>query len=222
MKNFSPWLLVLLWTASLPVACFAEGEEEVVEEEASPPKSPQALNLLAALSDLRKNPGESKLQEHFLNLFPKDIKSYEDLFDRDDDGELSAVYGEYLKTLVTLWEYREHEVGRLVVDLAKQASGNKEAIGNLRGLTVDFGNHHPEEFSRLLKHLSKEDRGHLIAFLADVEDHVTYPEYEDLILALQNLDENKLAEEFRRAKEKRMEEGTNHVPPARSQQVGSE
>jgi len=159
-----------------------------------------AEQLTQALAQLQRAPDDRKVQERYLDAFPQTYKSFLELFDFNHplyDGH------EYVETLYSLVGSHELEVGRLLVQLSKDAHYDADAPSYLQNATATFGSQHIEIFLALLKQLPVGEQANLITFLADVENHQAYPEYQLIIDHLKALDERSFARKFVAARAKR-------------------
>ena len=162
--------------------------------------SPRAQELTRALAALQSKPGDPITQEHYLQTFPRDYKTFLDLFDLDHelyDGH------DYIDVLPSLAGNHDTEVGTMLVGLSKDAHKESDAPSYLQDATAMYGSQHTKSFAKLLKQLPTEKQNQLITFLADVENHHSYPEYQSIIDHLKGLQEQDLASKFEEARRKR-------------------
>jgi hypothetical protein len=162
--------------------------------------SDRARTLSDALTELQKNPNDSRVQQRYLDAFPHDYKGFLQLFDLDQ--ELSDGY-DFISVLPSLATNHEAEAGALLVDLSKNARWDADAPNYLQTATATYAGQHTKTFVSLVERLSSSEHVNLITFLADKENHSAYKEYQDIIDHLRNLGENKLAKEFEAARRKR-------------------
>ena len=161
------------------------------------PLSPEARRLSDALAELQKKPGDSVVQEQYLRAFPHDYKSFLALFDLD--RELSDGY-EFIMVLSSLSKDQEAQVGRLVVQLSKDARWDADAPNYLEYQTVVYGVQHTKTFANLLQQLSPAEQANLITFCAHAENFAAYPQFQGLIDNLRSFGQNDLAKEFETAR----------------------
>ena len=162
--------------------------------------SDAAQQLTLALTQVKKAPDDRNVQERYLEAFPQTYKSFLELFDLDHplyDGR------DYVETLYSLAGSHALEVGGLLVQLSKDAHYGGDAPSYLQNATATFGSQHIEIFLALLKQLPAGKQAHLITFLADVENHQAYQEYQLIIDHLKALDEQTVARKFEAARSKR-------------------
>jgi len=162
--------------------------------------SPQARELTQALAVLRARPDDSAAQLRYLNTFPKDYREFLNLFDLDHelyDGH------DFVDALSLTGKVHEAELGKLLVGLAKDAHYDADAPSYLQHVTAIYAGRHPKTFADLLRPLPIQKQVQLITFLADVEAHDSYPEYQAIIDGLKRVGEAKLAMRFEEARTKR-------------------
>jgi hypothetical protein len=162
--------------------------------------SPKARELAQALAALRSSPNDSAAQERYLKAFPHDYRAFLNLFDLDHelyDGH------DFVDALSLAGKGHEAELGNLLVGLAKDAHYDSDAPSYLQGLTAVYAGQHPKTFAELLKQLPFQKQAQLITFLADVEAHYSYPEYQAIIDGLKRIGEDKLAMRFEEARTNR-------------------
>jgi hypothetical protein len=164
------------------------------------PLSAKAQKLTQALLRLQKTPNDPQVQEQYLETFPHDYKSFLQLFDLDRD--LYDGY-EFVTVLSSLANRHELEVGKLLVQLSKDAHYEADALSYLQHTTATYGGQHTKTFLRLLKLLPARKQANLITFLADVEDHSAYHEYQIIIDQSRALGETEFATKFEVARTKR-------------------
>jgi predicted glycoside hydrolase/deacetylase ChbG (UPF0249 family) len=163
--------------------------------------STEGRKLTDALEELRKKPDDLGVQERYLEAFPHDFKKFLELFDfRRElyDGH------EYIDVLPPLAKTHEAELGTILVQLSKDAHKAADAPSYLQSVTAAYAGQHTKQFVSLINQLSPAQHSNVITFLADVESHGAYKEYQDIIDRLKSLGEDRLATEFEVAREKRM------------------
>ena len=160
----------------------------------------KAQKLSEALGQLMSSPNDSAIQERYLELFPQDYKDFLELFDLDKelyDGH------EYILVLPSLAKNHELEVGKLLVQLSKDAHYEADAPKYLQMDTAAYAGEHTKTFASLLSQLPAAKQSQLITFLADVENHDAYKEYQPIIDHLEALGEYDLARKFEFARSER-------------------
>ena len=164
------------------------------------PVSAAATNVEHALTLLRSTPDDPIAQRRYLEAFPETYKEYLQLFDLGQplyDGH------EYVEVISSLAENHELAVGELLVNLAKDAHYDADAPSYLQSAICKYGSRYTKTFLVLLKRLAPNQQASLITFIADVENHAAYPEYEIIIDRSKALGETALAKKFELARAKR-------------------
>jgi len=162
--------------------------------------SESVTRLNGALADLRSTPEDRTVQTRYLEAFPATYKEYLQLFDLDQplyDGH------EYVEAMSSLANNHELAVGRLLVNLSKDAHYEADAPSYLQHATCRFAGEHTKTFLSLLKRLPPVKQANLITFLADVENHSAYPEYQVVIDRSKALGEVGLVHKFESARSQR-------------------
>ena len=163
--------------------------------------SPQAQELADALAALRSNPNDSAVQERYLRAFPHQYTGFMNFF--DTYHELSSNSHDYIGALPSLGKGHDIELGKLLVGLAKDAHYEADALSDLQQVTAAYGGEHPTTLARLLKQLPLPKQNQLITYLADVENHSAYREYQRIIDQLKGIGEGQLAARIEEARTKR-------------------
>jgi hypothetical protein len=161
------------------------------------PLSPEAQRLSDALAELQKKPGDSVAQEQYLKAFPHDYKSFLALFDLGRelyDGH------EFIFVLSPLAKDHEVELGRLLIQLSKDAKWDADAPNYLRNETVVYGVQHTKTFATLLQQLQPAERANLITLVAHAENFAAYPEFQELMDNLKSLGQNDVAKQLETAR----------------------
>jgi hypothetical protein len=190
LERIQPLLLIFFLLALAPLSVRAQEKR----------LSPKAQELTLALDALHRKPDDPMTQEHYLQVFPHDYRAFLDLF--DFHRELYDGH-DYINVLPSLAANHDAQVGALLVGLSKDAHQDADAPTYLQLATAAYGSQHTKSFASLLKQLPKEKQSHLITFLADVENHHAYVEYQEIIDHLKGLEEQGLAMKFEQARKKR-------------------
>jgi hypothetical protein len=160
----------------------------------------KVTRLSAALAELRKAPDHRTAQMRYLEAFPKTYKEYLQFFDL---GQPLADGHEYVDAISPLAENYELPVGTILVNLSQDAHYDADAPAYLQNATAEYAAHHTKTFVSLLKRLPSANEANLITFLADVENHSAYPQYQLIVDHLKALGETALADKFELARTKR-------------------
>ena len=162
--------------------------------------SARVTQLSNALAALKAAPDDRISQRRYLDAFPRTYKEYLLLFDYRQplyDGHA------YVVAISSLAGNYEQEVGSLLVNLSKDAHYDSDAPAYLQNATSIYAAEHTKTFSELLDKLPAEKQTNLIVFLADVENHDSYPEYQAAIDHLKAMGKTSLATKFETARTRR-------------------
>ena len=141
-----------------------------------------------------------RAEQAFIDSFPQTYSDFLQLFDYSHplyDGH------DYIETLQSLVSSHELTVGKLIVQLSKDAHYEADAPGYLQHVMVAYGCEDTLVFLTLLRELLPKERSNLIVFLADVESHAAYSDYQGIVERLKSLNQPELARQFEAAREKR-------------------
>ncbi len=186
LQVLAAFLLLAIWPQ------FSPAQEKVL--------SRRADKLTRALAALQKAPDDPQVQETYLRAFPADYETFLELF---DFGRELYDGHDFVVVLPALAKDHEREVGKLLVQLSKDAHYEADAPSSLQQATAAYGSQHTKAFAKLLKLLTTDRQHQLITFLADVESHPSYKEYQEIEDHLRALGEGSLADKFERARAKR-------------------
>ena len=160
-----------------------------------------AERLKSAFTALKAAPNSRAAQHRYLKVFPRTYKTFQAYF--GTGGALADGYEcDYIFALSTLQSHHVTEVGSLLVRLSKDAEYQANAPSCLQNVMAKYGSRFTRSFAAFLHQLPPQERGQLIAFLADVES-ANYPEYKGIIQNLKELKESELAKEFQQAQMER-------------------
>jgi hypothetical protein len=162
--------------------------------------SRKVTKLSAALAELRNSPNDRTAQMRYLDAFPKTYKEYLQFF---DVGRSLYDGHEYVDVISTLAANYELAVGNTLVSLSQDAEYDADAPAYLQHATSGYAGQHTKTFVSLLKRLPSAKEANLITFLADVENHRAYPQYQLIIDHLKALGETALASKFELARAER-------------------
>jgi hypothetical protein len=157
--------------------------------------------LKAAFTSLKATPNSRAAQHRYLKAFPRSYKNFQAYF--GTGGALADGYEcDYIFALSTLQSHHVAEVGTLLVQLSKDAEYHPSAPSCLQNVMAKYGNHYTRRFAGLLHQLSSQERGQLVAFLAEA-DLANGPEYQGILQNLKDLQETDLVKEFQQAQAER-------------------
>jgi hypothetical protein len=162
---------------------------------------PREHELAAAWAALNKNPQDTKTQELYLKAFPHNYEEFVAFF---VDGHNFSDGFDEIMILPSLAENHTDELGKLLVELGRNAKWDADAPNYLQHVTAVYAGQHTKTFVSLINQLPPKDHANLITFLADKENHAAYKEYQDLIDGLRSIGQDHLAKEFEVAREKRL------------------
>ena len=169
--------------------------------------STKATNLERALTQLQGTPDDPAVQRRYLEAFPHTYKEYLQLFEPRQplyDGH------DYVDAISSLAKNHGLAVGKLLVNLSKEAHYDADAPSYLQSATCKYGSRYTARFLALLKKLPPSEQANLVTFLADVENHQAYTEYEILIAHSKALGEIALAKKFEFARAVREKRSHHH------------
>ena len=163
----------------------------------------ETLKIKKAFAELKKDSTYSK-QILFIESFPQDWNTFLKVFHPENFGELYDSSYYYLNKLYELASVNSDKVGELLIKLAKDAEWDADAPGYLQSILADYAAKNTKKFVSLLSHEKNNNIHHIIVFLADVENHNYYENYQLIIDNLIKLNELKLAKKFEKARENRI------------------
>ncbi len=85
---------------------------------------------------------------------------------------------DFIRILPELAKNHDAEVGNLLVRLSKDAHWEGDAPSYLQLATATYAGQHTKTFVSVIDQLSPSEQGNLITFLADVQNHSAYGEYQ--------------------------------------------
>jgi len=107
---------------------------------------------------------------------------------------------DYIFELSALQVHHSEQVGRLLVQLSKDAEYQAEAPSCLQHVLANYGSRYTKSFAGFLHELSPKERDQLITFLADIDTKVTSNlDYRRIIRNLKQLNEPELVKKFQQA-----------------------
>jgi hypothetical protein len=158
---------------------------------------PAGEALKAAFASLKSKPNDRTTQARYLKAFPHDYRGFLALFGAG--GYLADGYQcDYIFALTTLQTDHSARVGRMLVQLSKDAEYQADAPSCLQHVLANYGSRYTRLFAGFLNELSAEERDQLITFLADSEAD-PLPEYQRIIRNLKQLNEPELVKKFQQA-----------------------
>jgi hypothetical protein len=187
--------LILLLLCCL--ACPASAKEVTLSD--------RAQKIRAKFIELRNNPDNTNLWEEYLKMLPRSKTDFKRIFDPDDFSELYNNSHEYIFIFNGAPQVKRKEVFELVVSITKEGSpGCCDAWSALHSVAVTYALQDTRSFASLLKSLKTQEMKNIVKFLADVENHRVFKDYQTIIDNLKKLNEQELAKKFERARALRM------------------
>lgn len=166
---------------------------------------PAAKAVKIAYDNLIKNPFNNDLQKKYIIDFPDNAEVFKQVFHSSTFDQLYGDSHLYIFKLAELSKNFPDFVGdkliRLCIGLKKW---DADAIGDIQHVTMGYSNSNYSDFIRLVKKLNKQDLITLVTFLADVENHSAYVDYQKFMDKLKTNNESDLFELFENTKETRI------------------
>lgn len=158
-----------------------------------------AEELKSAFTHLKANPSDRAAQKRYLKAFPQDYRGFMALFGAG--GSLADGYQcDYIFALSALQSHHSSQVGRMLVQLSKDAEYQSDAPSCLQYVVTGYGSRYTKAFAGYLHELAPKERDQLITFLADIDTKVSSDlDYRRIIRNLKQLDEAELAKKFQQA-----------------------
>ena len=169
----------------------------------------ESQNIKTAYEQLKEHPEVKRVQLRYLHKFPNNKKQFLRIFNPDNLGQLYSGSYKYISLFIELAKKYPNEVMDKAIRIGCELKWDADAVGYLQRSIVDLGNEHVKMFSDKLNYLPERQKNGLITFLADVENHKAYHDYQLLIDALTKTNQTKLAEQFIKARAVR-EKVKNH------------
>ncbi|MBS1524029.1 MAG: hypothetical protein JST19_00180 [Bacteroidetes bacterium] len=164
--------------------------------------STKSKQVKSAYIQLKEHPDSKTYQLNYINIFPKDTTQFLSVFNPPGYGQLSDGF-DYIEGFFRLAKYHPVAVISKAVDIGKDLKWDADAVNYLQHGIVELGNKFTRLFIQKVNSLSPKEQSNLITFLADVENHAAYPEYKQLIKAINDHGQKDLADQFTDAMQKR-------------------
>lgn len=143
----------------------------------------------------------SEIEQRYLDAFPATFVKFRSMFDSD---ELYRTHIDHLELLEKLFEKYPEKVIAIWLGVATNGVWDADAIGILQDQLAKYGAKDTNGFAKALLGRSSQQRSSIIRFLADVENHHAYPEYQTIMVNLKALGYGGLYDLFASAKTERM------------------
>jgi len=162
---------------------------------------PEAQAIKTAYDNLLKNPDNKDLQKDYVIVFPDNPEVFKRVFHSPTFDQFYGDSHSYIYKLAELSNDYSDLVGakliKLCVGLKKW---DADAIGDIQHMTMGYANSKYSDFVGLIKKLNKQDLDSLTTFLADVENHSAYEDYQKFMDKLNSNNEPGLFNLFKNAK----------------------
>lgn len=158
-----------------------------------------ADELKSAFTHLKASPNDRAAQKRYLKAFPQDYRGFMAMF--GSGGSLADGYPcDYIFALSALQVHHSEQVGRLLVQLSKEAEYQADAPSCLQHVLANYGSRYTKAFAGFLHELAPKERDQLITFLADINTKTASNlDYRRIIRNLKQLNEPELAKKFQQA-----------------------
>jgi hypothetical protein len=185
-------ILVFIIVMSFNLSTFSQTDKLV----------PAAKRVKQAYENLIKNPDNKETQKRYIIDFPENADVFKQVFQSSTFDQLYKDSHLYIFKLAELSENFPDLVGgkliRLCIGFKKW---DADAIGHIQHVTMGYANSNYSDFMGLIKKLNKQDLNTLVTFLADVENHSAYGDYQKFMDKLKSNNEAVLFDLFENAKE---------------------
>ena len=174
-------------------------------DKGAPPLSAESKAVQKAFIALKAGPTLPQLQLAYVKTFPKSRAAFLRVFvDEQNSRQLYSESHEYIAALHQAGKVFPKNVLRICFSIGKNLVWEADAIGDLQHTTVKLGVEFPRVFAEETRRLLATEQLHLFRFLADVENHRAYTEYEMLRQKLAATGATDLAAKLGLARERRM------------------
>lgn len=171
---------------------------------AQKPLTPEAGKVRDAYEWLLKQSNLPENQLLFIRSFPDNKNAFIETFTPHTFDQL------YFQRDLYLAKY--HEFGRMYpkqvlaksVEIGKKLHVADGPAAEIQKSIMDIANSRPEVFVTEMKGLNKKERLALVTFMADINDHNSYPQYQELIDKLLKIEANNIADMLIEARDVRM------------------
>ncbi len=165
----------------------------VADQKTTQTLSEEARQLKAAYEASSADTASNILGRALLFAFPNNKATFIAVFDPPDFGNLYHGSFEILERVEGCVKYDPQIAGDKLIAICKDLHEGVDAVGYIKHMTVSYGIYYPDLFAEKIHGLASSEMDGLIRFLADVENHGAYPEYQDLINALKTNGYDQLA-----------------------------
>ena len=190
-------------SSSTPESNTLTDTPRVVDQKATKTLSEAARSIRAAYEASSADTASKELAQALLLVFPSDKEAFIDVFDPPDFGNLYHGSFEILERVEGCVKYDPQIAGDKLIAICKDLREGVDAVGYIKLMTVRYGTHYPVLFAEKTHGLESSEMEDLIRFLADVENHRAYPEYQELINTLKKNGYDRLAADCEQARTSR-------------------
>jgi len=161
----------------------------------------------ARLESLRKAVENNKgpeAEKEYLNAFPTTFEKFKQMFYGNNLDELYDTHSDHLTLLQRLSAKYPEKVLSIWMGVATNGHWDADAIGILQHQLAEYGARNTKELATALLSKPKNQRLSIIRFMADVENHYVYQEYQTIMKNLKASGYSELYRDFDAAKKDRM------------------
>jgi len=143
----------------------------------------------------------------YLNAFPATFQRFKFTFYGETGiGELYDKVQDHLTLLEKLSKKYPAKVLSIWLNVATSGESDADAIGILQFQLANYAAYNTKQFAEAISSRPPKQRLSIIKFLADVENHSAYQEYQRAVENLRVLGFKELVKQFLRAKEERQKQ----------------
>ncbi|RXQ91025.1 hypothetical protein EO244_13050 [Ancylomarina salipaludis] len=187
--------LILIFIVSFNLSTYSQTDKLLSESQ----------TIKTSYDNLLKNLDNKEFQKRYIVDFPDNIEIFKKVFQSPTFDQLYMDSHLYIFKLAELSKNFSDLVGdkliRLCIGLKKW---DADAIGHIQHVTMGYANSNYSDFIGLIKKLNNQDLNTLVTFLADVENHSAYGDYQGFMNKLKTNMETELFDSFKKAKELRI------------------
>jgi len=166
---------------------------------------PESQTIKTAYDNLLKNPDNKEIQKQYINDFPDNTDVFKKVFHSSTFDQLYMVSHLYILKLAELSKNFPVLVGDKLIKLCiGLKEWDADAIGYIQHVTMGYANSNYSDFTQLIKKLNNYDLDTLATFLADVENHSAYGDYQKFMYKLKTNNETELFDLFKKTKDIRI------------------
>jgi hypothetical protein len=161
----------------------------------------------ARLEEMRKaaeaSPG-TESEKAYLAAFPSSYSAFRATFYGKNLDELYPTHAEHLQLLQKLQKKHPNEVLAIWLGVATGGKWDADALGYLQHQLAGWGAANTKAFAGVLNARAPGERRSIVRFVADVENHRAYSDYDLILKNLKALGFDELYKEFLAARTSRM------------------